>query len=272
MLVQEIIHLSRIPKTNLNSLIQQALNHALWDYILYFEEENPLEKSLLCLLNESLAKLLFQFFCIQNKLPIEFKPQNGDRLLSFILDEKNWELINLSIKGHPLKTVSEVISFPALIPTQKFDCSKKDDFGNTLIQWSETAEKQVLFTYLLNNSADECFLSLELPIGLEQVYQDFFKRKKRGKNIRESDFWKKLEPLGIPNFKINHEPHFYITAWAGSEHWKFFYNSSANLFPNIQTLSSENKTILIHRLPAFSRLFPQLNETLHFENCCLCVL
>ncbi len=264
MLAQEIIQLSRIPETNFHSLIQQALNHALWDYILYFDEEDPIEKSLLRLLNESLAKLLFRFFCIQNKLPIEFKPQNGDRLLSFILEEKNWELLNISVEGSLIKTSSEVISLPALIPTQKFDCSTKDDFGNTLIQWSETTKKQVLFTYLLNNSVDECFLSLELPIGLEQVYQDVFKRKKRGKNIRESDFWKKLKPLGIPSFKINHMPHFYIAAWAGSEHWKFFYNYKANLFPNIQTLSTENKAILIHRLPAFSRLFPQLNETLHF--------
>jgi len=264
MLAQEIIQLSRIPETNFHALIQQALNHALWDYTLYFDDEDPLEKRLLGLLNESLAKLLFRFFCIQNKLPIEFKPQNGDRLLSFILEEKNWELINLSIDKPPIKTSSEVISFPAFIPTQKFDCSKKDDFGNTLIRWSESTKKQVLFTYLLDNSDDECYLNLELPIGLKQVYQDIFKRKKHGKNVRESDFWKKLKPLGIPSFKIKHMPRFYIAAWAGTEHWKFFYNSKANLFPNIQTLSTENKAILIHRLPAFSRLFPQLNETLHF--------
>lgn len=264
MLAQEIIQLSRVPETNFRSLVQQALNHALWHYVLYFDEDDNIEENLLCLLNDSLAKLLFKFFCIQNELPVEFKSQNGDRFLSFKLNDKNWELVNLSVKGHPIELASEVVSLPAMIPAQKFDCTQKDDFGNTLIQWTTSNDKQVLFTYLHNNSADKCFIQLNLPIGLEQVYQDFFKRKNRGKTVRESDFWKKLKPLGTPDFIINHKPDFYITAWAGSEHWKFFYNSGAKAFPNIQTIASKNKTILVHRLPAFSRLFPQLNDELHF--------
>ena len=99
---------------------------------------------------------------------------------------------------------------------------------------------------------------------MKQLYIDFFKRKKRGKTIRESDFWKKLKPLGTPEFLIHHKPDFYITAWANSEHWKFFYTLNSTAFPYIKTLSDENKTVMMHRLPAFSRLFPQLNNALHF--------
>lgn len=265
MLTQEIIQLSRIPETNFRSLVQQALNHALWHYILYFsEEQEDIEGSLLCLVNESLSKLLFRFFCMQNALPIEFESQNGGRFLSFRLNEQPWELINLSVGGPPLKKAAETITLPAMIPAQKFDCSQKDDFGNTLIRWTADEDKQVLFTYLYNNSAEECFLELNLPQELKQVYQDFFKRKRSGKILRESDFWKKLKRHNVPNFTIRHKPDFYITAWAGSEHWKFFYNSGAKPFPNIQTVSSENRTLMMHRLPAFSRLFPQLNEALHF--------
>lgn len=264
MLAQEIIQLSRIPETNFRSLVQQALNHALWNYVIHFDENDSLEKNLLCLLNESLSKLLFRFFCIQNELPIEFASQNGERFLSFTIEGKNWEHINLSVEGSPIKKATEAISLPAMIPAHKFDCGQKDDFGNSLLQWATSTDKQVVFTYLHNNSADECFLKLDLPAGLEQVYEDLLKRKKQGKTVRESDFWKKLKPLGIPDFIINHKPIFYITGWAGSEHLKFFYNSRAKSFPNIQTVTSENKTILVHRLPAFSGQFPQLNEALHF--------
>jgi hypothetical protein len=264
MLSQEIIQLSRIPEENYHSLIQQALNHALWHYILHFDEDDDIEKSLLCLLNESLAELLFRFFCIQNKLPVDFKSQNGDRFLSFTLEDKSWELINLSINGSSIRMSTDAISLPAMIPTQKFDCSQKDDFGNTVIRWTTAVDKRVLFTYLHNNSADKCFLKLNLPEGLDQVYSSFFKIKKKGKTPRENDFWKKIKPLRTPDFVINHKPNFYITAWAGVEHWKFFYNSNTKAFPNIQTVCTENKSLMVHRLPAFSRLFPRLNNTLHF--------
>lgn len=264
MLTHEIIQLSRIPETNFRSLIQQALNHSLWHYLLYFDEKDDVEEQFSCLLKESLAKLLFRFFCLQNNLPIEFKSQNGDRFLSFQIGDYNWELINLTVNGPPLKMPSETATLPAIIPSQKFDCTEKDDFGNKIIRWASPSEKRVLFTYLHNNSESECFLELNLPEGLQELYQDFFDRKNKGKKLRESDFWKKIKPLGTPEFTIRHIPEFYITGWAGPEHWKFFYPSDSNAFPNIKPFSKKNKTILVHRLPAFSRLFSQLNEELHF--------
>ena len=264
MLVNDIIQLSRIPETNFRSLIQQSLNHALWHYVLFFDETDDIEKGLLCLLKESLAKLLFRFFCMQNNLPIEFNVQNGDRFLSFLLKDKNWELITLSVDGLPIKMASETISLPAMIPSQKLDSSEKDEFGNTIIRWTSNVDKQVLFTYLHNNSSDKSFIELSLPVGLEQLYKDFFKLKKRGKSLHESDFWKKLKPIGAPDFLIHHKPDFYITAWAGSKHWKFFYALNSSAFPNIETITSENKTVFVHRLPAFSQLFPHLNEAIHF--------
>lgn len=266
MLTNEIIQLSRIPETNFRTLIQQSLNHALWEYMHFFDEQDDIEKQLSCLLKESLAKLLFRFFCLQNDLPIEFKSQNGDRYLSFEMHDESWELINITVKGPPLKKASETTSLPAMIPSQKFDCSEKDEFGNKIIRWATPVDKRVLFTYLFNNSDDECFLELVLPTGMKQLYQGFFERKSRGKKIRESDFWKKLKPLGPPQFLLHHRPDFYITAWAGPEHWKFFYPTNPSAFPNIISVTPENKTVLVHRLPAFSRLFSQLEIALHFAN------
>ncbi|MDA3904647.1 MAG: hypothetical protein PF484_01090 [Bacteroidales bacterium] len=264
MLTHEIIQLSRVPETNFRSLIQQALNHALWQYVLYFNDDEDIKHRVLSLLNESFSKLLFRFFCLQNNIAAEFDLQNGNRYLTFKLNDNNWELINLSIYDSPLEFASETTSLPAMIPAQKFDCSQIDEFGNKIIRWITPPEKQVLFTYLHNNSNKENFLHLSLPNGLGQLYKDLFKRKERGKTLKESDFWKKLKPLGTPDFIINHKPDFYITSWAGPEHWKFFYASNAQNFPKIKTHSPKNKTILLHRLPAFSRLFPQFNETLNF--------
>lgn len=264
MLANEIIQLSRIPETNFRSIIQQALNHTLWYYLVFFDEQDDLEEQLSFLLRESLAKLLFRFFCLQNDLPIEFKPQNEDRYLSFQFQDTSWELINLSVDGPPLKKAAETTALPAMIPSQKIDSSEKDEFGNKIIRWASPANKRVLFTYLHNNSAEENFLKLKLPIGLKQLYQDFFKLKSKGKKIRESDFWKKIKPLGTPEVLLHHKPEFYITAWAGPDHWKFFYSSNAKTFPNITPPAIENKTVLVHRLPAFSRLFPQLDDTINF--------
>jgi len=264
MLAHEIIQLSRIPDTNFRSLVQQALNHALWDYVLLFDKEGDIETQLPCLVKESLSKLLFRFFCLQNNLPIDFNSNNSERFLSFKHDQNNWELISISIEGPPITKKSETLLFPAMIPSLKLDCTQKDEFGNKIIQWTSPINKQALFVYLHNNSADKSFVELNLPEGLKKLYSDFFTRKNKGQALKESDFWKKLKPLGTPDFLIHHTPDFYITAWAGSDHWKFFYTHNSLAFPYIKTFSEENKAVMMHRLPAFCRLFPQLNDTLHF--------
>jgi len=264
MLAQEIIQLSRIPDSNFRSLVQQAYNHALWNNILYYDQNEDLNKQILDLLKESLSKLLFRFFCLQNRLPIEFNLQNGNRNLSFQIEKQGWELISLAINGCSFKGAADTTSLPALVPAQKFNSTQIDDFGNRIVSWASTTDQQVLFTYLHNNSSEREFLDLILPEGIENLYEDFFDRKQKGKPIREGDFWTKLKPFGIPKFTLHHMPDFFITAWAGPTHWKFFYNALSSSFPNILTFTTNNKAVFIHRLPAFSRLFPQLNDELHF--------
>lgn len=264
MLSQEILQLSRIPESNFHALTKQALNQALWQFVLYFEDTNDMETHIPCLLKESLSKLFFRFFCIQNKLPIEFNSTNNERFLSFQFNEQNWEQVHLSLNDNPIQCAQDTDLLPALLPSHKLNCDQKDEYGNKLIKWTTSMDKQVVFTYLNNNSASECFTELVLPRGLERLYQTYFKRKKRGKNLSEIDFWKKLKSFGEPTFSIRHHPDFYITAWAGNEHWKFFYNSKSDDYPKIKSISETNKTIKVHRLPAFSQLFPQFNESLHF--------
>ena len=264
MLSREIIKLSHVPEINFHSFIEQALNTALWHYVLFFNENDDIDQKLFCLLEESLSKLLFRFFCERNNLAVEFNSENGDRFLSFQIEGDNWELINLSLKRVSAKLNFETVDLPAMIPSNKLDCKEKNEFGAKIIRWKEHDEKKVLFTYLHDNSAKECFLTLKLPKGLKQFYLDFFNQKESVKIMHESDFKKKLGALGKPDFSINHKPEFYITAWASTEHIKFFYTSNPQDFPQIKTSCFENKTVLIHRLPAFSRLFPQLNEKLIF--------
>lgn len=264
MLAREIIKLSHAPDINFHSIVEQALNTALWHYILFFNENDDIDQKLFCLLEESLSKLLFRFFCERNNLAVEFNSDNNDRFLSFQIEGDNWELINLSLKRVSAKLNFESADLPAMIPSNKLDCKGKDKFGARIVRWKEEAEKKVLFTYLHDNSAKECFLTLKLPNGLKQFYLDFFNQKVSIKKMHESDFKKKLDDLGMPEFSINHKPDFYITAWTKTEHLKFFYNSNPQDFPQIKMFCFENKSLLIHRLPAFSRLFPQLNEKLYF--------
>jgi hypothetical protein len=160
---------------------------------------------------------------------------------------------------HPQKlTKEEVIDLPALIPNQPTTAFFKDQWERRSEMKHPTSKSaRFVFTFM-ERPIKKDFIEISVHQKLKEFYSNIrkkhpFKRDKKAP-FAESWFWNEISKVDFPKFLLHQKLRLYITAWAGEEQFPLFFNTEKRSFNSKIYTRIRNKSIKIHRLPAFKHL------------------
>ena len=298
----EVIVVDRIPQSIYDTLVEKAVLYSIISLPFTTDRMNIPDESrrALNIAKGKIAEYLFQYFCENNNILVDFKPcstpfwtvDNKD----FIMNNSEWDIKNNYIY-HASDTLTNYnyIDLPALIPNRNSgdQWSKKDTILSKCVTNSE-----VLFTFikgadLNNNQRGKDFLEIILDSKqikyLRILYAKYQGKPQNSAPFSKKIFWSVMKKLGGQLFhKIHYYPHLIITGYANNNYWYLFkntgrfnrennyqnhisprwytksYSGSCNFLNGTFWTTITNATVPISLLPSFLSLYPNLNKSINF--------
>jgi len=275
MLSSEIIIVDQIPNRIKERIINKAINYALLSISFTYNrmDISQLSARIQNITKGKIAELLFQLFMTENKLNVNFSSCQTPFYLpdkrDFLMSEYEWDIKNNFVRKEKQMTSDELLELPALIPNRSFEGSNWQD------QWAKREKMmhatsqgaRFVFTFMQRPKQKD-FIEVHVHKRLQEFYKDlkkqypYFNREKPP--FTESWFWNEMSKVDFPTYELHHDLNLMITAWAGAEHYKYFFDTEHDNFNNLIYTKIKNKTIKIHWLPPFTSLFPRLTKDMQY--------
>ncbi len=183
-----------------------------------------------------IAEYLFQYYCVQNRIPADFKscttPFYQIDKKDFILNGREWDIKNNFIYYEGDKFPHPYTHLPALVPNRH----KKD-------QWSQKETANYLFTFIKGAELKagkriKEFLNLKMNQKqqdfLRELYDTFHGLPQKAQPFEKGWFQKEYKVLGThPLFELNFRPNLIITGFANPHSYDLFENCGPNEADNL---------------------------------------
>jgi hypothetical protein len=246
------------------SIVNKSINYALIS-ISYTYNRMDLDKLAQRIQNITKGKIaehLFQYYLVQQKTQVDFKSCQTPFYLpdkrDFLMGEYEWDIKNNFVRTPQKLLAKEVIELPALIPNKPSTPYFVDQWEKRLEMKHPTSKgTRFVFTFM-ERPVKKDFLEISVHQKLKEFYYNIrkkhpFKRDKKAP-FAESWFWNEISKVDFPKFLLHQKLRLFITAWAGEEQFPLFFNTEKRSFNGKIYTRIRNKSIKIHRLPAFKDL------------------
>lgn len=294
----EVILVNGIPAGIYDEIVCKAVRYAIISLPftinrMQIADENKRAKNIA---KGKIAEFLFQFFCEQNQIPVNFDVCSTDfwkvDRRDFLFNKQEWDLKNnfLYHSGHVLN--GEYTQLPALVP----DRHAYDQWAKRMKNYLPGSQSSCfLFTYMKNAGSagqHQDFFGIQLSRKqsgfLQELYTKYQGKTQHKQPFSYEGFWKEMKKRGNTNWiKINARPALVITAYAGKNQWNLFRKTGipespandlsslkmkcnargvCNYFNGTLYTKIVNSAAPVHQLPSFLSLFPGLGENLKFAD------
>lgn len=264
MLAHNVITVDDLPERIEDSIVNKSINYALISisYTYNRMDLDLLAQRIQNITKGKIAEHIFQYFLTQQKTQVDFKSCQTPFYLpdkrDFLMGEYEWDIKNNFVRTPQKLSSEEVIELPALIPNRPTTPYFTDQWEKRLEMKHPTSKGcRFVFTFM-ERPVKKDFVELEIHPGLKEFYKQIKKEYPYQKNKKppftESWFWNEISDVDFPKYTLNQKLRLYITAWAGSDHYPLFFNTEKRNFEGKIFTRIKNKTIKIHRLPAFKDL------------------
>lgn len=270
MLARDIIIIDDLPERIETSIVNKAINYALISIIFTHKklDLDKLEDWIQNISKGKIAELIFHHFMTQNKLGINFSSCQTPFYLpdkrDFLLNEYEWDIKNNFVRTHHKASSEQLLDLPALVPNRPSSMYFSDQWEKRFeMKHSTSKGLRFVFTFMerpLRNDFIDLRIHNSLQSFFERIKKEYPYKSKEEAPFTESWFWNEMSRVDFPVFKLNQTLRLYITSWAGQEHFPLFFNTDKRNFDGHIYTRIRNKTLKIHRLPAFSSLFPSLSK------------
>ena len=264
MLAHNIIVVDDLPERIQDRIINKAINYALISISFTY---NRMDLKLLAnriqnISKGKIAELIFQHYLTQNKTQVDFTSCQTPFYLpdkrDFLMGEYEWDIKNNFVRTPQKLSQDEVIELPALIPNRPSSMYFTDQWEKRLEMKHPTSKGcRFVFTFM-ERPLRQDFIEIKVHPALQTFYQNLkrnfpFKSKDQAP-FTEAWFWNEISKVDFPTHHLNQELRLYITAWAGEDQFPLFFNTEKRNFDGKIYTRIKNKTIKVHRLPAFGNL------------------
>jgi REP element-mobilizing transposase RayT len=273
MLAHNVIVVDELPERIENSIINKSLNYALISvsYTNRMMDPDQIGNRIQNMTKGKIAEYLFQYYVVQQKMQLDFKSCQTPFYLpdkrDFLMGEYEWDIKNSFVRTPQKLTSEKIIELPALIPNRPSTPYFTD-------QWEKRNEMKhpvskgvrYVFTYMerpIQNDFIDIFVHPKLKDFYLNIKKNHPYQNAKEPPFTESWFWNEISKVDFPKFKLNQKLRLYITGWAGEEQFPLFYNTEKRNFDGMIYTRIKNKTIKIHRLPAFGDLIYWFNIKKH---------
>ena len=179
-----------------------------------------------------IAEYLFQYYCVKNKIPADFKscttPFYQIDKKDFMLNGREWDIKNNYIYYEGDKFPHPYTHLPALVPNRH----KKD-------QWSQKETANYLFTFIKgaeikNGKRVQEFLTLKMnnrqEAFLRELYDTYKGLPQKSCPFEMSWFQKEYKVLGTHAlYELHFQPELIITGFANPQSYDLFQDSGPNV-------------------------------------------
>lgn len=270
MLAHDVIIIDDLPKRIEERIVNQAINYALISISFTFNsmDIHKLNTRVQNIAKGKIAELIFQYFMKENKLEVNFDscqtPFYMPNKRDFVMAEYEWDIKNSFIRSTHELSAKQLIDLPALIPNRQSTHYFRDQWEKRKEMKHNTSQGvRYVFTFM-ERPLYQDFISIQIHDSLLLFYENL-KNKFPGKYkekppFTDSWFWNEVSKINFPTYELKVGLRLYISAWAGEENFKYFYNTERENFDDMIYTNIRNRTIKAHRLPAFSGLFPKLKK------------
>jgi len=264
MLAHNVIIIDDLPERIKNSIINKSINYALISisYTYNRMDLDLLAQRIQNISKGKIAELIFQYYLIQKKTQVDFKSCQTPFYLpdkrDFLMGEYEWDIKNNFVRTPQKLTKEEVIELPALIPNRQSTQYFTDQWMKRLEMKHPTSRgSRFVFTFMerpVKNDFIDIFVHHRLKDFYLNIKKSYPFHKDNEPPFTESWFWNEISKVDFPSYNLNQDLRLYITAWAGEEQFSLFFNTEKRSFDGKIYTRIKNKTIKIHRLPAFKDL------------------
>jgi len=264
MLAHDVIIIDDLPERIENSIVNKSINYALIS-ISYTYNRMELDKLAQRIQNISKGKIaeqMFQYYLTQQKTQVDFKSCQTPFYLpdkrDFLMGEYEWDIKNNFVRTPQKLSSEEVIELPALIPNRPTTPYFTDQWEKRL-EMKHPVSKGTRFVFtFMERPVRKDFIEISVHPKLKEFYfyikKNYPFQKDKKPPFTESWFWNEISKVDFPTHQLNQKLRLYITAWAGEEQFPLFFNTEKRNFDGKIYTRIKNKTIKIHRLPAFRDL------------------
>lgn len=274
MLARDIIIIDQLPERIQDRIINKAINYALISISFTYNrmDLSQLSNRIQNITKGKIAEYIFQFFMTHNKLEVNFSSCQTPFYLpdkrDFLMAEYEWDIKNNFVRKDKPLTSDDILSLPALIPNRDLGKNATDQWGKrNQMQHPTSQGARYVFTFM-ERPKQRDFMDVKMHSSLLSFYENIRKQfpyfNKEKPPFTESWFWNEMSKVDFPGYQINHPLCLVITAWAGDEHFHYFYNTENTNFKGLIYTRILNKTMQVHSLPAFSSLFPKLRKQMEY--------
>lgn len=261
MLAHDVIIVDDLPERIENSIVNKSINYALISisYTYNRMEMDKLAQRIQNITKGKIAEQMFQYYLSQQKTQVDFKSCHTPFYLpdkrDFLMGEYEWDIKNNFVRTSQKLTADEVIELPALIPNRPTTPYFTDQWEKRLEMKHPTSKgARFVFTFMERPEKKD-FIDISVHSRLKDFYANIKKnypyQKDKKPPFTESWFWNEISKVDFPESHLNQSLRLYITSWAGEEQFPLFFNTEKRNFDGKIYTRIKNKTIKIHRLPAF---------------------
>ncbi|NPD47212.1 MULTISPECIES: hypothetical protein [unclassified Lentimicrobium] len=272
MLSHDIIIIESLPERIVNGVINKAINYALLSVAFTTKKINllSLHRKIENITKGQIAELMFQHFMIQNNLRVNYSSCQTPFYLpskrDFLMDEYEWDIKNSFVRTNQDLSPKDIVELPALIPNRPSSPFFTDHWEKrNEMKHKTSCGARFVFTFM-DRPKEMDFIKIKIRahhlLFFETIKSQFPYQRGEKPPFTESWFWNELSKIDFPEYELNQELKLYITAWAGKDHFKYFFNTEQKNFEERIYTKIRNKTIKIHRLPSFVSLFPKLKKNM----------
>jgi hypothetical protein len=264
MLAHDVIIVDELPERIEDSIINKSINYALISisYTYNRMELDLLAQRIQNITKGKIAEYIFQHYLVKQKTLVDFSSCQTPFYLpdkrDFLMGEYEWDIKNNFVRTPQKLSAEEVIELPALIPNRPTTPYFTDQWEKRLEMKHPTSKGcRFVFTFM-ERPVKRDFVEISVHPRLKEFYFNIKKnypyQKDKKPPFTESWFWNEISKVDFPQYELHQKLRLYITSWAGEAHFPLFFNTEKRNFDGMIYTRIKNKTIKIHRLPAFGAL------------------
>jgi len=264
MLARDIIIIDELPERIEGRIINKAINYALIaiPYTQHKMDLNLIPNRIQNMVKGKIAELLFHHYLSHLKTLVDFSSCQTPFFLpskrDFLMGEYEWDIKNNFVRTPQKLKLEELIELPALVPNRPSSMYFTDQWEKRLEMKHPTSKScRFVFTFMERPPQND-FIDIYVHPKLKAFYQNIKTKypytKKETPPFTESWFWNEISKVDFPTYHLNQKLRLYITGWAGTNEFPLFFNTDKRNFDQKIYTRIKNKTIKVHRLPAFKHL------------------
>ncbi|MBK9253976.1 MAG: hypothetical protein IPM42_00660 [Saprospiraceae bacterium] len=232
----EVIIVDGLPDILYDEFVRKAMEYAVISIPFTFNRMGlqDIKKRILNISKGKVAEMLFQAFCLQNNIPVDFDscttPFWKRDTKDFVSEDTEWDIKNNFYYGQSdVSKDINFIDFPAFIPNN-FEGDQWS--GRSKLMLAKTTKSAYVFTFLRwsDKPGGKSFFEIDLSEGqvdmISRIADKYQGKKIEAAPFDENLFWSKMNSLSdTVFFKINFRPPLIITGVASDENYYLFKNT-----------------------------------------------